>query len=78
MSEHINNGGPAFPMCMPTAAGTGVVYGMTLRDYFAAKALQAELMFPEDHRDAEDWALEVAQVSYRVADAMLRAREVKP
>ena len=35
MSE-INTGGPAFPPSNP-----GYAHGMTLRDYFAAKAMQA-------------------------------------
>ena len=67
-----NNGGPAFPMCMPTAAGTGVVYGMTLRDYFAVKAMQAFLT-----RDVTANAADkvVAAWSYETADAMLLARE---
>ena len=38
MSQSIDTSGPAFPMCMPTSIGTGVVYGMTLHDYFAAHA----------------------------------------
>lgn len=37
MSDKIN-GGPAFPLKNPT---TGDFHGMTLRDYFAAKAMQA-------------------------------------
>jgi hypothetical protein len=46
---------------------------MTLRDYFAAKAMQGYLS------DSE-WLAEVspqgtAEAAYRVADAMLRARE---
>jgi hypothetical protein len=44
--------------------------GMTLRDYFAAKAmtglLTAEIVGSDDH---------VAETSYRIADAMLKARE---
>lgn len=86
MSAH-NDGGPAFP-CMPpqdTAAGaaTGYPYpdaGMTLRDYFAAKAMQG--MYASD---TPDWCIADADVhkraasAYRMADAMLAARrEVKP
>jgi len=46
--------------------------GMTLRDYFAAKAmtglLTAELVgeYSNEH---------VAEISYRIADAMMKARE---
>lgn len=69
-----DNGGPASPMCMPTAAGTGVVYGMTLRDYFAAKAMQAMASSPEHCSDG--WAhSDIAIQAYELADAMLRARD---
>jgi hypothetical protein len=44
--------------------------GMTLRDYFAAKAMQAILSIPEYVGD--DAAL--AAQSYNVADAMMEAR----
>ena len=46
--------------------------GMTLRDYFAAKAMQA-LLHDANHMD-NNWHLE-AGAAYRIADAMLRARE---
>lgn len=75
MSNNTKNGGPAFPMCMPTAEGTGVVYGMTLRDYFAAKAMQAYISaYPggsPDHLDASLW---VPATAYEMADAMLEER----
>ena len=44
--------------------------GMTLRDYFAAKALQG-LISTEGAGSAERYA----EISYRLADAMLKARE---
>ena len=66
-----NTGGPAFPVQVkffdqPTT-------GMTLRDYFAAKALEQHgfLTRPYDTTD------EAAKDCYRMADAMLRAREQK-
>jgi hypothetical protein len=43
--------------------------GMTLRDYFAAKAMQALI-------DTDCYFADVATGAYRVADAMLKAREV--
>ena len=55
--------------------------GMTLRDYFAAKAMPA--IYTEYVRDAavggwaEDWRDMIAQDAYKMADAMLRAREAK-
>jgi hypothetical protein len=45
--------------------------GMTLRDYFAAKALQAF----ESRQDLDDIpAFNKANRCYRIADAMLKAR----
>ncbi|HHS9150149.1 TPA: hypothetical protein ACTV5X_005133, partial [Enterobacter roggenkampii] len=69
-----NNGGPAFPV-----AGSEHNYpieGMTLRDYFAAKALSGWLAsYPESctHPIFAGNADEVAKHSYMLADAMLRA-----
>jgi len=45
--------------------------GMTLRDYFAAKAMQALLQLGAD----SDEFKEDAHMAYKVADAMLKARE---
>ena len=47
--------------------------GMTLRDYFAAKAMQGFLASPL--LKTESGADEMARNAYRVADAMLKARE---
>jgi hypothetical protein len=63
---------PAFP------TGTGVTPynpGMTLRDYFAAKAMQGELA--SQHPDGGSWhdVNKMAAYAYSVADAMLKARE---
>jgi hypothetical protein len=46
--------------------------GMTLRDYFAAKAMQGLLVDPERVDDSRQ---ECARLSYAMADAMLKARE---
>jgi hypothetical protein len=49
--------------------------GMTLRDYFAAAALQGQahrFAHPHEYREL------LAQDCYDIADAMLKAREVKP
>ena len=45
--------------------------GMTLRDYFAAKAMQGEMTQGIHEVDFE----ETAARSYAMADAMLKARE---
>ena len=49
-------------------------FGMTLRDYFAAKAMQALLRQYPDHL-MNSPASEVASDAYSMADAMLAARE---
>ena len=46
--------------------------GMTLRDYFAAKAMQADLDMADCIHEQE-FAL-VAKRAYKIADAMLKAR----
>jgi hypothetical protein len=47
--------------------------GMTLRDYFAAKAMQG--MVTEDHDSYKDSTIEtLAKGAYRIADAMLKER----
>ena len=75
MSNNINNGGPAFPCDrIPTQEGGMIISdGMTLRDYFAAKAMQAMASSPEHCSDG--WAhSDIAIQAYELADAMLRAR----
>jgi hypothetical protein len=66
---------PAFPSTNALATASGVMThghpGMTLRDYFAAAALQGGLSNNRPAADHEGWA----RWSYRVADAMLAARE---
>jgi hypothetical protein len=47
--------------------------GMGLRDYFAAKAMQA-LVTGQPH-DADHWNLE-AVTAYEIADLMMEAREL--
>ena len=67
MSQPINYVAPVFP----TPAGTQHNDGMTLRDYFAAAALQGNLIEPTVSND------QVAKYAYSLADAMLKAREAK-
>ena len=59
------NNQPAFPA--PSGVAHITDQGMTLRDYFAAKAL-AECSFLTSPVDKANW-------SYKMADAMLKARE---
>ena len=68
--NEINTGGPAFPRnILDHGHGVTTVHesGMTLRDYFAAKAMQALL-----HKNYFDVA---AKEAYQMADAMLKARK---
>jgi len=81
MSEQ-NTGGPAFPVStrpMETegefghqdSATTWQYGGMTLRDYFAAKAMQGLLACPLGDGTKQDFA----RLAYEYADAMLKARQ---
>jgi hypothetical protein len=64
-------GGPAFPTSDWDENGRAYkIHGTTLRDYFAAKAMQAILSNPE-YGDESD---SLAGAAYYVADAMLKAR----
>jgi hypothetical protein len=70
-------GGPAYPTRNYAAIvpiSTGYSEGMTLRDYFAGKAMQGLLL--DDNGDFSDrnW---LAEKAYEFADAMLKAREAK-
>ena len=69
------NQSPAFPFTEMHTHGSPYIQwkGMTLRDYFAAKALMmANVLDIEADSDLPD---QLAAWSYRVADAMLKARE---
>ena len=67
-------GGPAFPFVEPPTAGYSVATGMALRDYFAAKAMQAILSTMAQGIRPTDIGLMAAD-TYQIADAMLKARE---
>ena len=70
MSNTNINGGPAFPI-LQDGCQFPRAEGMTLRDYFAAKAMQSYLLDKDlDSFTFEQWA----QASYEMADAMLKAR----
>ncbi len=90
MSEK-EKGGPAFPVKYTVGPGqkdaegnvlsdmdhvTVTLLGMTLRDYFAAKAMQAMLStYPCPTSGAHMDFADVAGDAYEMADAMLKARE---
>lgn len=64
---------PAFPVQASDYGGHGTCFGLTVRDYFAAKAMQASRSRNSQYTSWTD----LAQDSYEIADAMLAAR-VKP
>jgi hypothetical protein len=51
---------------------TRTMYGMNLRDYFAAKAMQPINSQAIDYAKAE--ASDMARKAYMIADAMIKAR----
>jgi len=77
-------GGPAFPSAKGFRADScgygantsyefsGTDAGMTLRDYFAAKVMQGYIVGATCPNDVA-----IAATAYRIADAMLAAREVQ-
>lgn len=89
-----NTGGPAFPQFGPQECGLesdgtpkleySYSEGMTLRDYYAAKALQGLCANPAvfAHNGMCGWALvncdndQLAHTCVELADAMLKAREL--
>ena len=68
--SNTNTGGPAFAV----AELANIQWeGMTLRDYFAAKAMQGHLASSNVLMDVPNSVIAID--SYRLADAMLKARE---
>ena len=66
-----DNSEPAFPVGANEYGGHGTCFGITVRDYFAAKAMQGWTSNPlPDDSSIQD----VAAWAYRQADAMLAAR----
>ena len=71
--SNTNRGGPVFPQPQTYgewADGSPWFEGLGLRDYFAAKAMQGYVGQGKSYDFAD-----IAQASYRLADAMLKARE---
>ncbi len=85
MAEN-NNGGPAFPATnyiVPAdlearhVAALGKTQGMTLLDYFAAKANEQDIaayIFVLNKEGARIWERSREQAKFAYADAMLAAR----
>ena len=72
----IDDGGAAFPV-VEVFNGTSVVRdsGLTLRDYFAAKAIQGMLSGPDALSRAANYRHVYAERAYQIADEMILARE---
>jgi hypothetical protein len=69
----IKTGGPAFPLHNHGTQTLGMhLSGMTLRDYFAAKAMQGYVSDPDWRSDMGP--IDTAFAAYQLADAMLKAR----
>ena len=72
--SNTNTGGPAFPYEYfdKQLNQNRIAVGMTLRDYFAAKAMQGYVGQGKSYDFAD-----IAQASYQMADAMLSARSTE-
>ena len=76
----MDDGGSAFPLGY-RVEGCDHEFGMTLRDYFASKALCGFLSAPEANADKRwiDEGLKASEIaaraSYQIADAMLAERK---
>jgi hypothetical protein len=71
--KNTNTGGPAFPVQSVYIEDQDTnSCGMTLRDYFAAQAMQGLLSTVKD----EEWQYDdVAVIAYGMADEMMEARK---
>lgn len=68
-------GGMAFPLAAALPDGLYTVDpGMSLRDYFAAKAMTSLICAGADKISSEDGVVGMAAAAFIIADAMLRER----
>jgi hypothetical protein len=82
MENKSNNGGPAFPLPKDRHLGDDYKCGMSLRDYFAAKASEediSEIMCRLENTEFDGcervFKITRQQAKFIHADAMLKARE---
>lgn len=78
MTDTKDSGGPAFPNNVKvTNEEFAELRGMTLRDYFAAKALNSILgvLVAERRGDVDKVIKVAAETAYKMAEAMLEARK---
>ena len=72
------DGGPAFPQISFDEAGIAskaMQGGVSVRDYFAAAALQGLLSFSSDDAGEDNQCRIDVRIAYRYADAMLAERQ---
>ena len=78
MKTSFEQGGPAFPQALLNDEGEVYYFhdwrGMSLRDYFAAKALHSMQSLSIETEDG--LPEQMAKWAYAVADAMLKARDL--
>ena len=74
MSNTVKDGGTAFPLATSEYGGNGPELGMSLRDYFAAKAIEGACNGVGGLPDGL-FCEAAAKRAYQMADAMLKARE---
>jgi len=67
--KEIYNGGPAFPLDLKVGDDHRWGHGMYLRDYFAAAAMQGQMVGYQ----GQMWE-RIAKESYEMADAMIEQR----
>ena len=68
------NNKPAFPQQFKGTTEPSLM-GLTMRDYFAAKAMQSLLVTTNGVIGTNRYEYRVAEESYKLADAMLKARD---
>ena len=78
MTNQINDGGSAFPVVFEHEEATAECHGMSLRDYFAAAALQGFCANQRWNPIESIHFANLAEDAFIAADAMLKAREAKP
>lgn len=74
----MKDGGPAFPRPFTERSTNGEQVweqdGMSLRDYFAAKAMQSYIITMKNIVTSDE---KIVAWSYEMADAMIKAREAE-
>lgn len=69
---------PAFPVMMSANESGRIEYhkrGITMRDYFAAKAMQGLMSATDQYGEWSHCVINAARIAYEVSDAMLEARK---